>query len=532
MVPQTLTVALTILSQAVPAHRTEGRVVQATAARAYLDAGTDDGLAMGDELFLRRGALRVATCRLEAVALRSATCAVEGARPGDTFELPAPPVREEPRVLAAPPPPEALRAQGTALAAAPIATVEYTPPARTKGTSRGASVAVELSEVAWLATSASPYTGTRAGISVHSAEVGLGLRVDLDAQAIRWSSRPADPGPRFRPNDGSQLYVWQAGLTRDAGGEGLAVSFGRILPWRIPGATILDGATAGWRLSALEVGAFGGLVPQPSTLAVVTDRATGGGYWVWDQPFGKGSSLRDEGRVAVVRSPELGTRVEAETRAAARLGRALDLTGSVRLGFGGDVQAPGSVDAARLELATRPVEQVRLAGWLAYDGLEVPGDVEPMVFAGHSRRAEASASLEPGPAVRLTLLAGTATDLTSKLDRSWVGPMVDLPRVLFGRGGLSLGYLEELGWSDGRSAWLQATARPWSKLRLLARFSWSHASALAVMQDELGLALAAVADLTRVFSARLSVSGRAPIPTGAGDATGGGTVFATLAARY
>jgi hypothetical protein len=131
------------------------------------------------------------------------------------------------------------------------------------------------------------------------------------------------------------------------------------------------------------------------------------------------------------------------------------------------------------------------------------------------------------------LLGGTAADLSSKLDRQWVGPMVDLPRLLFGRGGLSFGYLEELGWADGRSAWVQAVARPWSRLRLLARLSWSHASALAVMQDEFGLALSAVADLTHTFSARLSVASRGSIGLGEGASSdGGATVFGTVAARY
>jgi hypothetical protein len=174
-----------------------------------------------------------------------------------------------------------------------------------------------------------------------------------------------------------------------------------------------------------------------------------------------------------------------------------------------------------------------LAGWLAYDGLEVPAEAEPMVAPGHSRRAEASATWSQGSAFRLTLLGGTAKDLQTGLDRSWVGPMLDLPRLLFARGGISLGYLEELGWSDGRSAWVQAVGRPWSRLRLLARVSWSHAAALAVMQDEFGVSLGAVADLTRALSLRLTVNTRGALAGGeGGSAQGGSSVFATLAARY
>lgn len=526
--PLLLSVALCV--PLVASARTDGKVLQTTAARVYLDAGADDGLAQGAEVIFHRAGAEVGQCRLEEVAARSSACAVRGVRAGDTFPLPARAAQEGPKVLPAPATPEALAAQAKLVAAAPIATVEYSARARPVESRRAPLVSGEVGELVWVSTSASAFTGTRAAVSVRDAEIGFGLRANLDAQAIRWTSRP---DPRFRPKDDSQLYVWQAGVTREPGDDGAAVSVGRLIAWRIPGATILDGAVAGWRLPWLEVGAFGGLVPDPETLALVTDRSTGGGYWVLDHAFAKGYSVRDEGRIAVVTSPELGTRLEAETRAAARLGRALDLTGSLRLGFGGEVQAPGSVDAARLELAARPVPHLRLAGWLAYDGLEAPIDAEPMVLPGHARRAEASATWSQGGVLRVTLLGGTSKDLESGLDRSWVGPMVDLPRLLSAHGGLSLGYLEELGWSDGRSAWIQAVARPWARLRLLGRLSWSHASALAVMQDEFGLALSAVADLTRGFSARLSVATRGAVAGGEGaSADGGSTVFATLAARY
>lgn len=522
-------VALAAVAQAAAPIRSEGKVLQATAARAYLDAGTDEGLAPGEELVLRRGHQEVARCRVEAVSARSASCAGAGARAGDTFALPAAPQRAgEPKLLPPPPARAELEAQGRALAALPVAIVQFTPAARAPE-SAAPVVRVELSELAWLATSASAFNATRASLGIRQADVGLGLRFDLDAMAVRWWSRAT---PRFRPKDASQLYVWQAGFTRDAGGDGAVVSFGRIMPWRIPGATVIDGATAGWRAGRLEAGAFGGLVPQPTTLYPTADRATGGAYWSLDVPLGKGASLRDEGRLAVVRSPELGTRFEAETLAAATLGRALGLSGSARFGLGGDAQAPGKLDAARLEVSGRPIPPLRVAGWLAYDGLVVPGDVEPMVYAGHSRRAEASVSWTEGREFTATVLGGTAKDLSSGLDRSWVGPVLDLPRILLGHGGVSLGYLEELGWSDGRSAWVQAIARPWARLRLLARASWSHASALALNQDEYGLTLGALADLTRALSARVTLSGRGSFTTGAGSTPGGGTAFATLVGKY
>ncbi|HET9552459.1 MAG TPA: hypothetical protein VFP50_05780, partial [Anaeromyxobacteraceae bacterium] len=45
-----------------------GRVVQVTGARAYLDAGADDGLAAGQVVALRRGEADAGRCTVEAVS--------------------------------------------------------------------------------------------------------------------------------------------------------------------------------------------------------------------------------------------------------------------------------------------------------------------------------------------------------------------------------------------------------------------------------------------------------------------------------
>ncbi|HSM92664.1 MAG TPA: hypothetical protein VLT47_07205, partial [Anaeromyxobacteraceae bacterium] len=189
-------VAVALLAQGAAGLRTEGKILQSTASRAYLDAGSDDGLAPGAEVVFHRAGAEVGRCRLEAVALRSASCGATGLRPGDAFALPARPVREAAKLLPPPTPPEQLREQGLRLAAAPVARVEFTPPARGPAGRPGAAE-VELSEVAWVATTAGPFVGTRAGVTLRGADLGLGMRLDVDAQAIRWTSRPSDPAPRF-----------------------------------------------------------------------------------------------------------------------------------------------------------------------------------------------------------------------------------------------------------------------------------------------------------------------------------------------
>ena len=526
-----LAVALLLLAQAAP--RTEGKVLQATAARAYLDAGADDGLAVGGEVVFRRAGAEVARCRLEVVSARSASCAVRGARVGDGFPLPGRAAQESPKLLPPPAAPEAIAAQARALAAAPIATVEFSAPAARRGGEAGA---------------ARRRGALRGGLGRDERQpVHRDARWALDPLRRRGARAPARPrragdpvdpprpGPRFRPGDASQLYVWQAGLSRDPGGDGAAVSVGRLMAWRIPGATILDGATAGWRLPWLEVGAFGGLVPQPSTLGMTTDRATGGGYWVWDHSFGKGVSLRDEGRLAVVPSPELGTRFEAETRAAARLrpcARPLRLA-AARLRR----RRAGARECRRG--AARGLDATDQPRCGSRDGSPTTGWRCPATRSPWSTRATragprgASRGTVGARSVRRSSAARRRI-LSIGLDRSWVGPVVDLPRLLFRRGGLSLGYLEEMGWSDGAER-LGPGGRPSVGAAAAAR------AALVVPRVEpRGDAGRVGAGARRGGGHHGDVQrqalGRRPaarVPTGEGASTaGGGAVFATVAARY
>jgi hypothetical protein len=103
---------------------------------------------------------------------------------------------------------------------------------------------------------------------------------------------------------------------------------------------------------------------------------------------------------------------------------------------------------------------------------------------------------------------GFSRDQLSGLDRTWFGPEVQVPRLFTPRVALSAGYLEELGWLRGRSAFLQAVARPWDRLRLIGRLSWNHEQSLAMDQDEVGLYLSATAELTSRLGLRFATLGR------------------------
>jgi hypothetical protein len=101
-----------------------GSVVQVTVARAYLDAGEDDGLVVGQVIALRRGAAEAGRCTVEAVAPDHATCTGGAPRPGDTFRLAQRPAPRVKIVQLAPVPSEQeVSRRAAALAAVPVTQV-------------------------------------------------------------------------------------------------------------------------------------------------------------------------------------------------------------------------------------------------------------------------------------------------------------------------------------------------------------------------------------------------------------------------
>jgi hypothetical protein len=498
-----------------------GRVVQVTGTRAYLDAGEDDGLATGQVLALWRGEVEAGRCTVEAVGPGSATCTGGGARAGDAFKL-APRPQPEVKVVTLPTPPAdeelARRAAAVAAGSVPLVTWKAAAPAAPALAAPRANVAeVALGDAFWSASGGDTWDVVRLDANVHGAPLGP-VTVDLDLRDEQWLSRGQQP--TFRPADDTRLYVWQAQVGYATPDGALALAAGRILPWTVPGATVMDGGLAAWKRAGWELGAFGGLVPAPDTLDPTTTRATAGGYWSLDRRWGKDVVLRQEGRLAWVRSPELGDRAELEADAMLHSGAALDLFAQARVGAGGTVQADGLLDAARLELGWRPLARLAVSGGVEYGGLAVPWSVEPAIFASKNRRADASAFYDLG-AVRVGLTGGLSRDAVSGLERSWVGPEVQVPRFLSPRVALSAGYLEEFGWLAGRSAWLQTVARPWDRLRLIGRLSWMHESTLSMDQEELGLSLIAAAELTQRIGLRFSALGRAGLSASMGE---GGSV--------
>jgi hypothetical protein len=272
----------------------------------------------------------------------------------------------------------------------------------------------------------------------------------------------------------------------------------------------MDGVSVSWRRGGLTTGLLGGLVPQPDTTAPTATRATAGGFWAWEGSLANRVVLRQEGRLALVRTPELGSRVELQAGGSAHAGSWFDLFGDLRFGFGGKVHSPAGLDGVRLEGAVRPVPRLSISGSFDYGELAMPQPFTPLTWAGRSRHADTNLSWDFGW-FKAGASGGGARDIGAGMDHAWVGPEVLVPRFFSPRVALSAAYQEDVGWIKGRGAWVQAVARPWDPVRLIARINWASQTNVGVDQNEVGLYLSGSTDLTRHLGLRLSTLLRSSI---------------------
>jgi hypothetical protein len=515
-------------------HRGTGKVDYATAAQAYLDAGAEDGLAAGAVVELRRGPNAIGRCTVEVVAPHHAACTGAPARAGDTFTLPTSAAEAPPPRLLPPPPPEDVLARRRAVVqAAPVPLVAFaaTAPSQPVVMPRTRAVDLALTHQTWDVSPGGASSKESLDLLARGVPLTTWLFLDLDARLEHWTARQA---ARFRPQDKTQLYVWQAQLTAIPS-DALSITAGRVLPWGVPGATVFDGAMAAWRgglgEARAEVGLFAGTVPQPDSLRLTGERATGGAYWSLDRRLGD-ATLRTEGRLAAVRTPELGTRGEATLTGRLFTPR-LDLSAEAGLGAGGKAHAQGYLDAARVDATLRPAPRLALGGSFRYTGLGWPQSYDPPALPGRAREGDGFVTFDATRWLRVGAAGGFAEDVSSGAGRRWIGPEATFPRLLWGWGTVSAGYLEERGWVAGRSAYGQLVATPWRPIWLLARVAWSHEDGAGLLQDEASLTLGGRAELNRYLSLRLTLVGRTGLDgAGEGARPHGLSAFATLASGF
>jgi hypothetical protein len=505
--------------------------------KAYVDGGTREGLAVGAVLQLQRRGSPAGQCTVEVVTERNAVCAGTGVRVGDTVTVNPSAAGSLPAVLPPRPAPEEQARRLASVEQATLPLVDFKSTRVVEVQDRLRRVAVGLASFGYFTSDAGGLFQEQVYASAHGVEVFRGGRLDLDLTAV--ARTPVSDTERFEPGRVSVIWVREASLTWAEPGSPWRIAAGRVLPWLMPGGNTFDGAQAGWRpREGTELGVFGGGVPDLMTTAPGFDRATGGGYWAVDGQVG-GSVLRNEGRLALVRLPGSRSRVELETAGQAWVGRRLSVDGMVRAGFG-DYAAPGKIDSGRVDASYASPNVWSASAGYHYENSLVPQAAAPALYPGRSREVAGSFSFDRMGWLLVRANASHFLDLgmvpfSPHQTRTWGGPEVVAPRLFGARGGMSIGYSEQLGTWAGRSAWVQGDLTLGRVSRLMARAAWmmdARPSPLAADQT-VGLTVASVNDLAPWLRLRLSGMGRYGIPpSGEAQSDWGATFLAALEVRY
>jgi hypothetical protein len=507
--------ALAAIVAALPQGASAEAVLQMFAGRAYLDRGAADGLAVGQLIPFLRNGRAVGTCALDEVSDHFASCLAPFALKGDAYRLakmsPAPPLQPRP---VSPLPASVVSQQQAVVEAASLPMVESKASPSGPGL-RGAVATAELAHASYatLDGGGGSFHQERLDLELRGLSIAQGFRAFVSLSALRWT-RPDTT--RFRPGAPTELYVREGQVSSRELGQRWGLSAGRVQPFNAPGLFALDGVQGGWRnvRGTSELGLFGGVLPDVVTMAP-TARVTAGAYWGLSSSGGEGDGmrlLRHEGRVSFLTGAGLSQRVEAEGLFQAWLSRTFDASADLKLATGGQASV---LQAARVDFGARPSTSLRISGGYRYTGErdEALIAIDPIAYGGRSHHADLTGAWDLSTAMTLSLTGGLARDVASALGREYVGPELSLSHLFGDAGGLSLSYLEELGWAAGRTAAAQTSVRLFRRVQLIGRLSYFQESPQGAgsLSHELGLFLYASAPLTPWLSLKLSALGRVPI---------------------
>jgi hypothetical protein len=449
-----------------------GWVRYVTEKRVYLDRGAADGLAIQQNVRLRRGAAKFASCQIEILAAHAAVCRGNGAEIGDRFEVPgvgpgspAP----APRPLPVPEDDETLAEYERALADAPQAKVDFVSKA-------GAGLPPSV----WVGVNASLYSEPGApdryayeaiDAEIRHVPIGSGsLRFDAAFTALR---RQTTTDPRFRPSVDSMFYLWEAEITRRQRNDRTVFAIGRLWPWHLPGLPMLDGAQIGRRNASetIEGGVYGGAIPTALTLSPMDGSWAGGLYAAATQGSGGARMLsREEVRVGVRDSATAGVVREAEAVAQV-WSRPLVLGVGYRFRHAPLVDTSPVLELAQGDLRFAPAGSVRARAQFRYLGVAAENQAllrgEVQTRAGGYYGA-VDLAWDAFQRFGLGMLASGHHDSQTGLDQADAGLELRSPRLFGDVGGLAAGASAGEGWLRTRTAFVQIMART-SRLRIFGR---------------------------------------------------------------
>ncbi len=487
----------------------QGQVRYISSTLAYLDRGSVDGVTVGRELAFTRGGRKVATCVVETVTDHFCACVTDQLRRGDRFAVTRKPVvaveaptLAELRVLA--------RRRAT-LEGTERSLVDFD--ARASAVAwHGASVTFTEQVFANMAGTGGPFDARRLDAALLEVELVKGLRASADLSVFSAGERSV---PYRSPwVSAAQVQLRRLELSYRADGVPVQAALGRLWLRSAPGLLVLDGAQASLRAGdGLEIGAYGGLLPDGASLAINPGQVAAGAFASLRSTSGKGEEATvglGAVRAGYAVRPLVGARFEVAFDGHLYRGRNLDAHVSTELAYGGAQQAPGGLEAARVDVGYRPSEQLRLIADLRYRGATPAGVVElGLVSPGlRALHGDVTAAWVPRSWLAASLTAGLATDFDGGLTQARVGPELAFPE-LFGRwGGVSLAYAEELGWLRGRTASGQVSVMLPSGGRVISRTTWFQQEMGDALESDLGESVSLEVRPTPWLWTRLSVSGR------------------------
>lgn len=491
-----------------------GEVTWLGAEFAFVDRGTADGVTVGKQLLLSRGGRSSGTCTVQAVAEHSARCTGVNLRVGDRFSVSraAEPVAEGVKPL----PTEAeVRRRGALVESQPWSLRRFDGATGALGAGLHAEAALSHTTFFNQASQRGPTGQQRVDVIVSDVEIWRGLRASADLTVLNFSQRPDVTRTLYTQTP--VLLVRQLELGFRRADFPVTAALGRTWLSTGPGLLVLDGAHASYRIGqGVEVGAFAGLLPDGARLTPSLSQFSAGAFTRVQLATGEGASsslIQLSGRAGYALRDTVGSRFEAVLAGGLWSGTSFDAHASVELGFG-TTQAPGGVDAARIDLGWRPVEKLHLMASGRYRGLPVSGLTEVGLVSPGLRalHGDVFGSYEVSPGLLLGVRAGVASDFFSTLTQVRGGPELIAPSLFGGPVSLGVGYAEELGWLRGRSGWFSFGVTAGSFFRVVSRTSLFHqqatAEAAGLDSAELGQSFAVEVAPWRFLRARVVVIGR------------------------
>ncbi len=493
-----------------------GEVGSVTADAAFLDRGSFDGLAPGQALTFTRAGKPAGKCTVAAVSEHFARCEGLGLRVGDRFA--AGRVVEANAVGPAPLPGEVeLARRAGNLERAPWLLRDFDSLA-SSGSGVNKRVEVLLSHTTYGGGPGGPFGVQRLDVLAYDVDLYKGLRISADITALNFSARPAGTRTVYQQSPVLLVRQFEVGFRR--ADVPFSASLGRTWLRAASGLMVLDGAQAAWRFGeGFELGAYGGLLPDAARLTITPSQWAAGAFGRvrFSSGTGAAATLVQLGlRAGWSLRDTLGGRAEVALNGSLWKGTDLDAHLAVELGFG-QTQAIAGIDAARLDLGWRPRENFRLNGGVRYRGLPLTGLTEVGTVSPGQRalHGDLAAIWEATPSFFVALQGGVASDFDSGLFQARVGPELSMPRVAGLPLGLSLGYLEEMGWLRGRHGYLQVAVNATTVFRLVTRASWFQQQAstgsVGLAGHELGASVALEVSPWRYLKARVLLMGRLPM---------------------